>query len=229
MQQHKSLHMVYKLNGFLVDPLANSYIVYHFPRFPSLLPSSTSKHKLGMIQVSTLIVKPTWLKQKNLFENTNGGGFRQQNRAVSCCSTDTKRIQIRCSDKKPHTLKKCQDRKFLRENSNCFRGCKSSVHPARECQSNIKCTERNSDKHESALHPGQAPWFINLLQEHGGKPEPIQTLDITIQFTQICGVRLSLLRSARPRSILKQNGTKPQNPVLSQLSSLQLSLISLTC
>lgn len=52
-----------------------------------------------------------------------------------------------------------QDRKFLRENSNCFRGCKSSVHPARECQSNIKCTERNSDKHESALHPGQAPWF----------------------------------------------------------------------
>lgn len=33
-----------------------------FPPFPSLLPSSTSKHKLGMIQVSTLFVKPTWLK-----------------------------------------------------------------------------------------------------------------------------------------------------------------------
>lgn len=97
-----------------------------------------------------------------------------------------------------------QERKFLRENSNCFRGCKSSVHPARECQSNIKCTECNSDKHESALHPGQAPWVnINL---HGGKLEPIQTLDITIQFTQICGVRLLLLRiaprSARPWSMV---------------------------
>ncbi|XP_055486621.1 uncharacterized protein LOC129693911 [Leucoraja erinacea] len=67
---------------------------------------------------------------------------------------------------KIHPLKKCrafrekslEDRKhFLKEHSICFRCCSSTSHFAKNCTAEVKCTECNSDRHLSALHPGPAP------------------------------------------------------------------------
>lgn len=64
---------------------------------------------------------------------------------------------------KPHPLKKCKrfrhmlldDRKkFLKENSICFRCCGSTTHQAKDCDVSIKCSECSSDRYLAALHPG---------------------------------------------------------------------------
>ncbi|XP_027897195.1 uncharacterized protein LOC114159423 [Xiphophorus couchianus] len=99
---------------------------------------------------------------------------------------------------KPHTLQKCrtfrekplEERKtFLKENGICFKCCNSSAHTARDCQTIVKCTECTSDRHSSALHPGQAPWVKDIQPpiKHGGEPEPIQTSEVTSQCTSVCG------------------------------------------
>ncbi|XP_032401557.1 uncharacterized protein LOC116707960 [Xiphophorus hellerii] len=63
------------------------------------------------------------------------------------------------------------------------------AHTARDCQTIVKCTECTSDRHSSALHPGQAPWVKDTQPpiKHGGEPEPIQTSEVTSQCTSVCG------------------------------------------
>lgn len=77
--------------------------------------------------------------------------------------------------------------KELKENGICFKCCISTSHTARECI--VICIECDSDRHSSALHPGLAPWVkeLNLSSEHGGEPDPTQTLEDRIQCTQVCG------------------------------------------
>ncbi|CAN2390054.1 zinc finger [Pristimantis euphronides] len=104
---------------------------------------------------------------------------------------------------KPHSLQKCRgfrekslnDRRvFLKENSICYRCCASTYHLARDCKANIICLECNSQEHNTALHPGPAPWTLTLSgpsTEHGGEEKHIVPAEVTPQCTQVCGKGLS--------------------------------------
>ncbi|KAG1953436.1 hypothetical protein F2P79_009964 [Pimephales promelas] len=71
---------------------------------------------------------------------------------------------------KPHPLKKCkafrakdlQDRKaFLKDRGFYFKCCGSNSHVAKDCTALVKCSECDSTKHVSAMHPGPSPTFSN--------------------------------------------------------------------
>ncbi len=50
----------------------------------------------------------------------------------------------------------------LREMSICFKCCASTNHVARDCRALIKFRECDSDRHVAAMHPGPAPWSVEV-------------------------------------------------------------------
>ncbi|XP_062422700.1 uncharacterized protein LOC119214058 [Pungitius pungitius] len=100
---------------------------------------------------------------------------------------------------KPHALKKCRGfrrmilddrKKYLKENNICFRCCASTTHQAKFCETLIKCTECDSNKHLSALHPGPPPQSQPCFfrpSENGGECEETMQPDVTSQCTEVCG------------------------------------------
>ena len=102
---------------------------------------------------------------------------------------------------KPHPLRKCRgfrnktldERKaYLKEKRICFKCCASSTHVARDCDKPVQCKECNSDKHLSALHPGPAPWKVDVQQastDHGGeqRQEAEATPSVNPKCTKVCG------------------------------------------
>ncbi|XP_056377073.1 uncharacterized protein LOC130273782 isoform X1 [Hyla sarda] len=110
---------------------------------------------------------------------------------------------------KPHPLRKCrsfrsktlEERKaYLKDNHICFRCCSSIQHLAKDCTKTIKCTECNSDKHLSALHPGPPPWKQEVpatQEDHGGEQGESTTPAVTSKCTEIC------TEQGRPRSCSK--------------------------
>ncbi|XP_044136507.1 uncharacterized protein LOC122928083 [Bufo gargarizans] len=117
---------------------------------------------------------------------------------------DNTRKKVEESDKicpihnKPHPLRKCrsfrsktlEERKaYLKDNRICFRCCASIQHLAKDCTKTIQCTECNSDKHLSALHPGPPPWKqeVQATQEdHGGEQGESATPAVSSKCTEIC-------------------------------------------
>lgn len=100
--------------------------------------------------------------------------------------------------RKPHSLMKCrtfrakplEERKtFLKENRICFKCCSSTSHMAKNCESTVRCSECDSDKHVSALHPGPPPNTkeSSRTSEHGGEEEPSPPSEATTRCTQVCG------------------------------------------
>lgn len=102
--------------------------------------------------------------------------------------------------KKPHPLYKCrafrertlEERKaFLKQSGICFHCCSSTSHLAKNCATNVRCTECDDDRHHSVLHPGPAPWSIKTLKpthEHGGEDESVgQNVAVTSKCTEVCG------------------------------------------
>ncbi|XP_056385784.1 uncharacterized protein LOC130281981 [Hyla sarda] len=110
---------------------------------------------------------------------------------------------------KPHPLRKCrsfrsktlEERKaYLKDNHICFRCCGSIQHLAKDCTKTIKCTECNSDKHLSALHPGPPPCKQEVpatQEDHGGEQGESTTPTVTSKCTEIC------TEQGRPRSCSK--------------------------
>ncbi|XP_035984492.1 uncharacterized protein LOC118558128 [Fundulus heteroclitus] len=68
--------------------------------------------------------------------------------------------------KKPHPLKKCklfrekpigERQAYLKEHHICYRCCGSVRHIAKDCKATVRCTECDSSKHLSAMHPSSPP------------------------------------------------------------------------
>ena len=104
--------------------------------------------------------------------------------------------------KKPHPLAECRALRemplekrqaYLKQSSICFRCCASTGHMARSCKLTLQCAECGSDKHQTALHPGPAPWnkAIDPDPGHGGEEDPLPATDVTTQCTQVCGGNLT--------------------------------------
>ena len=104
--------------------------------------------------------------------------------------------------KKPHALLKCrvfceksiEERKtFLKENNICFRCCASSTHFAKHCKAKVQCSECGKENHNTALHPGPAPWSKGTDPdvEHGGEQGATLPSEITSKCTQVCGENLA--------------------------------------
>eukprot|EP00079_Xenopus_tropicalis_P026785 XP_012820751.2 PREDICTED: uncharacterized protein LOC101731053 [Xenopus tropicalis] len=101
---------------------------------------------------------------------------------------------------RPHPLLKCRafrgksidDRKaFLKENHICYKCCSSTSHLAKDCKVSVKCTECDSTHHNTALHPGPAPWTLphnKGTSEHGGEEGDTATTtpEVTSQCTEVC-------------------------------------------
>lgn len=127
---------------------------------------------------------------------------QQQNthlRAQNSVSTETSKADkaVENPDKqcpvhhRPHPLCKCRGframlpderKRVLKDNTICFRCCASTVHQAKNCDVVVKCTECDSEKHVTALHPGPAPQLPKLyppLKENGGEEEATRREDIT--------------------------------------------------
>ena len=101
---------------------------------------------------------------------------------------------------KPHPLQKCrgfreksiEERKaFLKQHGICYKCCASSAHLAKNCNSCIKCYECGSESHNSALHPGPAPWLSMAHTppcEHGGEGGfNADEATVSATCTQVCG------------------------------------------
>ncbi|XP_041421550.1 uncharacterized protein LOC121394461 [Xenopus laevis] len=100
---------------------------------------------------------------------------------------------------KPHPLYKCRgfrgkpldERKtFLKQNNICYRCCASNAHLSKDCDKSVSCTECNSDRHVSALHPGPAPWSVRPLErsDHGGEGKDNSAeATVTATCTEVCG------------------------------------------
>ena len=98
--------------------------------------------------------------------------------------------------KKAHPLRRCrgfrakplEERKsYLKEQGVCYRCCSSTTHIAKDCKDPIKCSECNSEKHISALHPGPALWNQEALSKHGGEEERVQSVDIMSKCIEVFG------------------------------------------
>ncbi|KAL2082436.1 hypothetical protein ACEWY4_022254 [Coilia grayii] len=101
---------------------------------------------------------------------------------------------------KPHPLKKCkafraknlQDRKmFLKEKGICFKCCGSNSHMAKDCTTTVKCSECDSPKHVSAMHPGPAPQTTTPVtsSQNGGEGEEGNDSRevVSSSCTEVCG------------------------------------------
>lgn len=107
--------------------------------------------------------------------------------------------------KKPHPLRKCRafrekpidERKtLLKENNVCFKCLSSSSHIAKNCKVNVQCFECKSSRHNTALHPGPAPWQLRAgpTAEHGGEEEGDEASprsQVTNKCTKVCGGELT--------------------------------------
>lgn len=99
--------------------------------------------------------------------------------------------------KKTHPLVKCrtfrmktlQERKnILKENKRCFKCC-SPNHLARECQAILKCSECESERHCSAMHPDTVqPTPPSPKPEPDLEPQSSTSLEVTSRCTKVCGV-----------------------------------------
>ena len=100
--------------------------------------------------------------------------------------------------KKPHSLRKCRGfrekslperRRFLMDNSICFKCCASTTHQAKDCKADIHCSECDSNRHISALHPGPAPWATSSSPptEYGRESTECVTDLATSSCTTVCG------------------------------------------
>lgn len=116
---------------------------------------------------------------------------------------------------KPHPLKKCRSfreksleerQQLLKEHSICFRCCSSTQHLARNCSTDIRCTECESRGHVTALHPGLSTWKSKAslpTSEHCGEedkadvPDATSNQDVTSACTQVCGEGLSARACAK--------------------------------
>ena len=108
--------------------------------------------------------------------------------------------------KKPHPLRKCrafrekpiEERKtMLKENNVCFKCCSSTSHIAKNCRIKIQCSECKSERHNTALHPGPAPWMqeADPAPEHGGEEQESSRSHsqshVTNNCTKVCGGQLT--------------------------------------
>lgn len=100
---------------------------------------------------------------------------------------------------KPHPLKKCkafrakdlQDRKaFLKERGFCFKCCGSNSHVAKDCTAVVKCSECDSTKHVSAMHPGPPSQTTApvTLSQNGREGEANNSREVvSSSCTEVCG------------------------------------------
>lgn len=107
------------------------------------------------------------------------------------------------SQKKPHPLRKCRAfrekpidecKTLLKENNVCFKCLSSSSHIAKNCKLNVQCFECKSNRHNTALHPGPAPWQQEAgpASEHGGEgDEASAQSQVTNKCIKVCGGELT--------------------------------------
>lgn len=84
------------------------------------------------------------------------------------------------------------DRKtFLKQNGVCFRCVASTTHQDKNCEKRVQCTECNSKRHHSALHPGPAkePSKASTPPEESGREDKIDmpTDAVSSRCTEVCG------------------------------------------
>ena len=94
-----------------------------------------------------------------------------------------------------HSEKPIDERKtLLKENNRCFKCLSSSSRIAKNCKLNVQCFECKSDRHNTALHPGPAPWQqeADPASEHSGEEdEASPQSQVTNNCTKVCGEELT--------------------------------------
>ncbi|XP_035986523.1 uncharacterized protein LOC118560020 isoform X2 [Fundulus heteroclitus] len=99
---------------------------------------------------------------------------------------------------KPHPLKHCRGfrdkpleerNQIIKKFNICFRCCSSTDHLAKNCTTDITCTECDSNNHISALHPGPAPQESKTPppSQHGGESSKADVQEVTSRCTEVCG------------------------------------------
>ncbi|XP_054867909.1 uncharacterized protein LOC129347292 [Amphiprion ocellaris] len=105
---------------------------------------------------------------------------------------------------KAHPLRKCrafraksiEERKtILKQSGICFKCCAATSHLAKDCKAQVKCSECNSDHHDTAMHisvPPQGSTRPAPPARDGGEEEQtdIDTA-VSSQCTQVCGPGLT--------------------------------------
>lgn len=100
---------------------------------------------------------------------------------------------------RPHALQQCrgfkekllQERKrLLKQHYIFYKCCASNKHVARNCEAAVKCSECDSDKHPTALHP-DAPYPPPKSSlphvDYGGEKEEEQEATAVTSCTEVCG------------------------------------------
>ena len=185
----------------------------HFLFSPFLLTLSDSKLELEMILVSN------YLTQIKTFTNMTKNLSVYKTEVSQTTSMNPlgrnrthKDLNHQCPlHKKPYPLQKCSSfrekplekhQTYLKENGIYFRCCASITHLAKSCKFRIKCTECNSDKHITTVHPGPASWTKGPKPASEYDREEDPTINITSQCTEICGSNL-MERSYSKISLVK--------------------------
>ena len=96
-----------------------------------------------------------------------------------------------------HPLSKCRELRsrpleertnLLRQNGICFRCVASRNHHARDCTAVVKCSECQSERHLSALHPDSPSNPATKIKEQVDvHPHGEEANDLTATCTEVCG------------------------------------------
>lgn len=146
----------------LVDFISQQAKMRNDPSFN--LPPSTNHSKTGIYTSKRVIGAPVSVRKTEVATDLS-------------LADETKKSKVdpekQCPiHKKLHPLRKCrgfrekpiEDRKaFLKQNGICFKCVASTTHLARDCDESVKCTECDSERHHSVLHPGPPPWSSKTL------------------------------------------------------------------
>lgn len=101
---------------------------------------------------------------------------------------------------KAHPLRKCrafkaksigERRTILKENGFCFKCCDSTSHLAKDCKAQVKCSECDSDRHDTAMHVSAPPQVsarpASPANNGGEEEQTVASTAVSSQCTQVCG------------------------------------------
>eukprot|EP00064_Thunnus_orientalis_P013881 superscaffoldBa00002325_g13922 len=188
----RSYLIAYRKSGYLVDRAISFTVFVDFINHQARIRNDPSFNLFDQTDAFPRVDKAPWKSYRPREVSVHKTEVSPETSPASdgpTKSTDDPKKQCPIH-RRPHPLIKCcafrakpleEHKAFLREKIICFKCCSSTSHMAKNCESSVRCSECESDKHVCALHPGPTPQTkeSDPSSEHGGEEDPTIPLEAT--------------------------------------------------